>query len=359
MSQSKNLSTNNVIEKSKDLVWAKFKDWDAGELKLLEVYLSKINPREPEGSTVVFTMKEYGELLGLSHLQYEQASRLVTKFVSKAAGFEQEDSKGRKKTVAVPLFYSAVCEMDDKLHQYVIRLRCHPDLEPLFFNIADRKYIKYRLRNTVKLKSQYSITLYSLLLDSKGNPQGWSPTIEELKDQLGVTSDWYKSFRAFRQDILDKAVKEINEVTDLNVDYAKGMKGRKCTSIRFIVTSKAAGTSKNELEEPKGTSIDYTQYIPCMGAGAINAGKRLKKDIHEFYPEIPMNKIDDAVADVLKAVQAKMESLEEWPKNEGGYAWTIMFGKGEPTEENAKHRKELLDELIPGTYFPLDSYFKK
>ena len=57
MSQSKNLNANNVIEKSKDLVWAKFKDWDAGELKLLEVYLSKINPREPEGSTVVFTMK--------------------------------------------------------------------------------------------------------------------------------------------------------------------------------------------------------------------------------------------------------------------------------------------------------------
>ena len=38
----------NLVEKSRQLVWAKFTDYTAGELRLLEVYLSRINPRDPK-----------------------------------------------------------------------------------------------------------------------------------------------------------------------------------------------------------------------------------------------------------------------------------------------------------------------
>ena len=56
---------NNLVEKSKALVWAKFRDYTAGELRLLEVYLSRINPRDPESATVQFTLKEYCDFLGI------------------------------------------------------------------------------------------------------------------------------------------------------------------------------------------------------------------------------------------------------------------------------------------------------
>ena len=59
------LTGNNLVEKSKALVWAKFTDYTAGELRLLEVYLSRINPRDPESSNVSFTLAEYCKLLDL------------------------------------------------------------------------------------------------------------------------------------------------------------------------------------------------------------------------------------------------------------------------------------------------------
>ena len=55
----------NLIEKSRPLVWAKFRDYTAGELRLLEVYLSRINPRDPETSAVRFTLKEYCDFLDI------------------------------------------------------------------------------------------------------------------------------------------------------------------------------------------------------------------------------------------------------------------------------------------------------
>lgn len=336
---------------------------------MLEVYLSKIDPREPEGDRVVFTMKEYGDFLGISHLQYNQAKKVTEKLLSETLSFEKIDVKGRKSFTILSVFDESDCSPDEKTGQYTIYLRCGTAIKPLFFDIADRKYIKYRLQNTIRMKSQYSITLYSILLDKQGNPRGWSPTIEELKEQLGVTSSWYKSFRPFRQDILDPAIKEINELSNLTVDYTKGLTGRKVTSIHFIVGLKSTEAKKSEPEQEeapakpsktkKKTGIDYEQYIPCMGAGANTAGERLRKDIPELFPEIPKDQIDNAVADVLRAVQTRIDKLEEYPEKAGGYAYTIMFGKGKPTEDNAEHRKSLLSDLIPGTYFPIESYFPK
>ena len=53
------LTGNNLVEKSKALIWAKFTDYTAGELRLLEVYLSRINPRDTESNKVTITQAEY------------------------------------------------------------------------------------------------------------------------------------------------------------------------------------------------------------------------------------------------------------------------------------------------------------
>ena len=62
------LKSGYLVEKSKRLVWARFNHYTAGEMRLLETYLSRINPRDPESSRVQFTLAEYKELLGLSNI---------------------------------------------------------------------------------------------------------------------------------------------------------------------------------------------------------------------------------------------------------------------------------------------------
>mgnify|MGYP002678713873 CR=1 FL=1 len=337
MDNGSSLNNGNLIEKSKALVWAKFKDWNAGELRLLEVYLSRIDARKPESATVQFTMNEYGELLGLAHLQYEQANHLVTKFISKSVSLARKDSKGRNAFTAVPLFYSATCDMDDKLGQYVIKIRCHPDLEPVFFSLAQDGYIKYRLRNTVKMNRQYSVQLYGLLLDMMHIKGGWQISVDKLRELLGATSKGYDAFKNFRRYVLDTSIEEINQVSDITASYTRIMTGRTCTEVRFNAEYKESAqqnSPKNQPESPYAATMPVLSESQCKRMGAM-----IERRIKELYPEIPDNQIVPATVDIMKnAYKDLIENRESFPDNPGGYIWSVL-SKG-----------TAIDEYIPASY---------
>jgi plasmid replication initiation protein len=330
------LTTGNLIEKSKALVWAKFKDWDTAELRLLEVYLSRIDARNPESATVQFTMREYGELLGLAHLQYEQANNLVTKFVAKSVSFERKDNKGRKAFTAVPLFYSATCDMDDESNQYIIKIRCHPDLEPVFFSLAQDGYIKYRLRNTVKMNKQYSVQLYGLLLDMMHIKGGWQISISKLREQLGATSKGYDAFKNFRRYVLDTSIAEINDVSDITASYTRIMTGRTCTAVRFTAEYKDSQRNqpKKQIQNP------YAAIMPVLSESQCKKiGEMVKRKVKELYPDIAADKVEPATLDILKnAYKDLIESRETFPDNPGGYIWSVLA------------KSSAIDEYIPASY---------
>ena len=88
------VSENNLVEKSKSLVWAKFRDYTAGELRLLEVFLSRINPRDPSSSRVEFTLAEYRELLGLKSLDARRVEPQIKHFLGNTVSIPIDKEKG-------------------------------------------------------------------------------------------------------------------------------------------------------------------------------------------------------------------------------------------------------------------------
>ena len=244
------LNENNLIEKSKPLIWAKFRQFNTHELKLIETYLSRIDARNPESRHVKFTKAEYCRLMGLhpetkpSQLrQYTQ--HLLENSIEINVGDEYEQ---------YTLFSVAKCKMDKKLGQNVIELSCNYDLKDVFFNFAEDGYIKYRLRNIVNLKSQYSIRLYSLLKDRAFGKYKWKVDIEELKELLAAKEKSYEEFKVFNRSILQKAEKEINENTDIRFNYEKILQGRRVVGICFNiypVKEKVEVLDKKGNEKPK------------------------------------------------------------------------------------------------------------
>lgn len=227
------IDTNNLIEKSKSLVWAKFNDYTTNELKLVEVYLSRINARDPESCNVSFTKKEYCELMGLHpDTDASQLKKYTRRFLGNVVTIDTE--KGYRQYT---LFTRAECEVDNKLGQNVVRINCNPELKEVFFNLSESKYVKYRLRNIISLKSQYSIRLYSLLKDSTWGNFEWQVELKELRELLGATQKSYESFKEFNRAVLTKCQKEINKNTDLQFSYEKIMQGRLTKSIKFKINS--------------------------------------------------------------------------------------------------------------------------
>ena len=226
------LDERYIVEKSKALVWAQFQDYSSGELKILDTYLSRIDARNPDSSLVTFTKKEYAELMGLdSDIRTEQLKAYTGGLLSNVVTIEMPG----KGYVQYPLFSEAKCYLDEDSGQVTIEVDCNHKLKPAFFDIARNGYVRYQLKNIISLKSQYSVRLYPKLKD---RPFGWTVSVAELREIMGATAASYNVFKDFNKHCLQKAVKEINEITDITVTTENIRKGKSVVSIKFNVSEK-------------------------------------------------------------------------------------------------------------------------
>lgn len=107
---------------------------------------------------------------------------------------------------------------------------------------AQEFFTKYTLENTVNLTSSYAMRLYELLIkwrDFQGSTTSLYP-LETLRGQLGLVEDEYQRTTNFRARVLDVAVSQINDHTDLKVSYEQEKKGRRVSGFRFKVKPKPA-----------------------------------------------------------------------------------------------------------------------
>ena len=253
------LDERYIVEKSKALVWAQFQDYSSGELKILDTYLSRINPRDSESSSVSFTKKEYAELMGLdSDIRTEQLKTYTSGLLSNVVTIDMPD----KGYVQYPLFSEAKCYLDESTGQVTIEVDCNPKLKPAFFDIARNGYVRYQLKNIISLKSQYSVRLYPKLKD---RPFGWTVSVAELREMLGATASSYDVFKDFNKHVLQKAVKEINDITDITVTTENIRKGRSVESIRFKVFEKSPHVISKEdaevFEDAEEAEFDANQVF--------------------------------------------------------------------------------------------------
>lgn len=330
------LSAGHLIEKSKKLVWAKFKDWNANDLRLLEIYLSKIDARNPDSSNVRFTLQEYADLIGCPNIRREQVQACTDRFMGNVVTI-QTNEKDKNEWAKHVLFPDAYCFKDTELNQYVIEIECNRKLKDIFFNMAKDGYIKYRLRNTVKMEGKYSVQLYGLLLDMMHIKGGWQMGLEKLREQLGADAKSYKAFRAFRRAVLDPSLKEINEKTDIEATYTCIMTGRKCTAIHFIASKKQVEptkASKKEDNQPNPYAKCLTDIEPTQ---AKRIGDMVKRKIKALYPDLDADKVDAATLGALKNAQKKLlDENNDYPRNPAGYVWSVLS------------KDTAIDEFIPG-----------
>lgn len=99
-------------------------------------------------------------------------------------------------------------------------------------------FSKYMLEQTASLKSTYSVRLYELLvqwLTAKKTPVF---EFEQFRGQLGLAVNEYEKMSDFKRRVLDLAVKEINDKTDLKISYEQVKKGRTIVGFKFTVHEK-------------------------------------------------------------------------------------------------------------------------
>src|ERR1035437_2307385 len=108
-------------------------------------------------------------------------------------------------------------------------------MEPFLLQIQER-FVQYQLVNVLPMKSQYSLRLYELIKSHETQGK-WEVSLEELKKLLLVEPNTYERYDIFRRRILDTAIVEICNFTDLMVAFTPKRIERKIATLTFEMCS--------------------------------------------------------------------------------------------------------------------------
>lgn len=146
-------------------------------------------------------------------------------------------------------------------------VRFEEGLKPYLLELKER-FVTYNLKYILPLTSTYSIRIYQLLKEyEKLNKRYFD--VEELQDILQVPKS-YKLYSKFKQGILNVAVRELNEHTDITVSMQEEKTGKKVTRLIFDIYKNK--TKENEKQARiLEKQIDYTNLygMNCKINGEI------------------------------------------------------------------------------------------
>ena len=226
------VQSNNFIQKSKfDLTFA--------EQRALRYIISKVKPHSDE-LEYVFDIREYAKVCGLdcdAGVVYEDTKKALQNIRNKSWWFKGEDE-----SETLVAFFSKA-RMDKRSGK--VKVRFDEDMIPHIINLLNN-YTQYPLINTLAMKSVYSTRIYELLLSLSWRAK--STKVKEhtevfclnyLKGALNVHEvASYKNFSLFRAKVLIPAQREINQYTDIEINYTPSKKGRKVVELEISIKYK-------------------------------------------------------------------------------------------------------------------------
>ena len=120
-----------------------------------------------------------------------------------------------------------------------------PAIIPLVTRLEEQ-FTSYELKQVSGLSSAYAIRLYEVLIAWRST--GKTPVIElsDFRQKLGVLEAEYKRMYDFKKYVLDLAIKQINEHTDITVKVEQHKKGRSVSGFSFKFKQK----QQPKIEKP-------------------------------------------------------------------------------------------------------------
>lgn len=218
-----------LVVKSNDLIQRTRYDLSLQEQKIVLYVISKIKPTDEELQEYSFTMRELCEMCGIEAIgqNFENMWQSIIALNDKTIEFEDNRYRANPRWIEMPI-------MDKQTRE--IRIRFHPLLRPYLIALHEN-FTQYELSSILVMRSRYSVRMYELL-KSYAYLNEITFGLEELKEKLQTTG--YSDYKNFRVRVLEKAIEEINEHTDIRVEFKPIRTSRVITHLRFIIERKSS-----------------------------------------------------------------------------------------------------------------------
>ena len=123
----------------------------------------------------------------------------------------------------------------------------------------EQYFTSYHLKKTSDFKSVYAVRLYELLMQWKSVGKTPMYELNKFRSQIGIGVNEYARMEAFKRRVLDIAIDQINEFSDITVKYEQHKKGRSISGFSFTFKQKKTGNQSVENKrDPKTVNIFST-----------------------------------------------------------------------------------------------------
>jgi plasmid replication initiation protein len=230
-----------LVVKSNALIQASY---TLGLVEQRLILMSIVGARESgEGITaetlLTIRAQDYAVLFGVEkHTAYKVLSEAVETLFNRRATVEVYDKK-RDRTR--PMAVRWVTAMAYEEGEGSITLRFGHEVVPEITRLEEN-FTSYELEQVAGLKSAYAVRLYELLIQWRS--AGKTPVFEinHFRNQLGLGVNEYPVMGNFKARVLDAAVKQINDHTDIKTTYEQHKTGRTITGFSFKFKQKSTAT---------------------------------------------------------------------------------------------------------------------
>lgn len=235
------------------------------------ILMSTVRAREGgDGITADKPLKvraeDYAEQFKVTrHTAYEALKTATSGLFNRYFTYEQLTKRGNKEVVK-SRWVSQVSYIDQ---EGTVSLVFAPAVVQHITRL-ETEFTRYDLEQVSGLTSTYAVRLYELLISWRR--AGKTPEIElaTLRGRLGVGEGELTRIDNFKRKVLDFAIKQINEHTDITAEYEQHKKGRTISGFSFTFTPKnpnrdpntidlLTGTTDNERARPKRERITRQQ----------------------------------------------------------------------------------------------------
>lgn len=277
----------NLLVKHNNLIQCKY-SLTPIEQKLLYKIFEEIQNNNYQSKEIVLKFKDfYREFKGVlkSNISKKEFINLIKgtqkkmPYILKSDGTYIETQwykiKGKLDLESLSLILDEVkLILDDDVFEYVQSL--------------DRNFTGLKLESLYAFKNFYAMRIYELI-------KQWSNTKKEivfepatLKELLGVDKiSGYKNYTNFRKKVIEKAINEINEKSELDIEVVHDKKGGKSVKeIKFIIKNDKEKVNTDDVKEDIITSTEEIKEFNMpkinFDKGFDNLFSRQFKD-YDFY----------------------------------------------------------------------------
>jgi plasmid replication initiation protein len=251
-----------VVVKANSLIEASYR-LSIDEIRILALTIGTMDPKSNQkifDFTVADFVREFPEIS--QDNAYKQIQAAIKRIYDRSVKTEDKERITEFRWVSSRTYFKKEgrfrIAMTDEVMPYLTQLK--------------GQFTQYQLKHIAYFNSVHSIRIYELITQyrSVGSRE---ITVEKLKEWLQVEES-YSRWNNFKARVLDPAISEINEKSDLFVKYEPIKKGRKVTGIEFSITyekpvkkrpkfpykNKYGKFVKLDTQNPKMSSAEYGNY---------------------------------------------------------------------------------------------------